>query len=77
MGRTSLCLLQAELKMGEAALPVMGSIEAGLSCSVTLVLDASRLAIVPAIDDGSTGERRNAERDLKMLLNAACSSSFI
>ena len=42
--------------MGEAALPVMGSIEAGLSCSVALMLGASRLAIVSAIDDCSAGE---------------------
>jgi len=56
LNRTSLCLLQAELKMGEAVLPVMGSIEAGLSCSVTLMLGVSRLIIVSAIDDCSAGD---------------------
>jgi hypothetical protein len=41
--------------MSEAALSIMGSIEAGLPCSVTLVLSASGLVIVSAIDHCSAG----------------------
>jgi len=41
--------------MGETALPVIGSTEAGLSCSITLMQTASRLVIASAIDVCSTG----------------------
>lgn len=41
--------------MSEAALSIMSSIEAGLPCSVTLMLGASGLVIVSAIDDCSAG----------------------
>jgi len=62
--------------MGEAALSVMRSIEAGLPYSATMVLGAWRLVIASAIDHCSAGWGRIPGQDWKRLLNGACSPSF-
>lgn len=51
--------------MGEATLSVMGSIVAGLPCTVTLVLGASGLVIASTIDHCSAGGEGDSQSGLE------------
>ncbi len=65
LNHISLCLLKTKLKMNEAALSVMSSIETKLSCSVTLMLSVLWLIIISVIDNCSTDEIKKCWARLK------------
>jgi len=65
LSHISLCLLQTKLKMSEAVLSIMNSIEIKLSCCITLMLSVSWLIIVSVIDDCSIDDIKKCRARLE------------
>lgn len=72
----NLCFLKAKLKINEAVLSIMSSIETKLSCSVTLMLSVMWLIIISVIDNCLTDEikkcwvrlKKTSEWSLKFII---------